>query len=254
MLELKNISAGYGKTDVITDVSLRLEDGSLNVIIGPNGCGKSTLLKSVIGSVALTQGEVMLDGESLPRGAERAKRISYLPQGNLTPEMTVGDLVLQGRFPLLSFPRRYSKTDRAAAKSALEIMGLTGFSDRYMATLSGGMKQRAFIAMTLATESDYLLLDEPTAYLDVAGKLALMELLRELSSNGHTVAAVIHEVDIAMRYADRICVLDGGKAVFFGTPEELYSKGIIEKVFGVTLGRTEAEDGYCYFYGTKKGE
>lgn len=254
MLELKNISAGYGKTDVITDVSLKLDDGSLNVIIGPNGCGKSTLLKSVIGSVALTQGEVMLDGESLPRGTERAKRISYLPQGNLTPEMTVGDLVLQGRFPLLGFPRRYSRSDRAAAKSALEKMGLTELSDRYMSTLSGGMKQRAFIAMTLATGSDHLLLDEPTAYLDVAGKMALMELLCELTSNGHTVAAVIHEVDFAMRYADRICVLDGGKAVFFGTPEELYSDGIIEKVFGVTLGRAEGEDGYCYYYGTKKGE
>ncbi len=252
MIELKNVSVGYGKKEIINGLSLAFENGCLTAIIGPNACGKSTLLKAVAGILPLTSGEVTLDGRPVPVGTERAKRISYLPQGNLTVEMTVEELVLQGRFPRLAFPKRYGKSDKEAAREAICRMGLEELSDSYMSTLSGGMKQRAFVAMTLATGSDHLLLDEPTAYLDAAGKVRLMKLLKSLASEGHSVVCVIHEIDFALKYADKICVMDKGNVAFFGTPDELFEPGVLENVFGISLGRVRSENGYCYYYEDEK--
>lgn len=253
MLEINNVSAGYGRHEVIKDVSLTLANGSLTVIIGPNGSGKSTLLKAVTGTADVTKGKVLIDGGTLPKATERATRVSYLPQGSTTPEMTVHELVLHGRFPHLTFPRRLREADRVAAETAMKRMSIEGYDDSLMSTLSGGMRQRAFIAMTLATETDHLLLDEPCTYLDAAGKMSLMELLRELAAEGRAVTAVIHEIDLAMRYADFICVMDGGRVCFIGTPDELYASGIVEKVFGIALGRVKGGYGWCYYYDSMKG-
>ena len=255
MIELKDVFAGYGKKEVVGGLSLTAESNCLTVIIGPNTCGKSTLLKAIAGILPITSGKVTIDGKTVPAGEERAKRISYLPQGNLTPEMTVEDLVLQGRFPRLSFPKKYGKADREAAREALCRMGLEDLAESYMSTLSGGMKQRAFVAMTIATGADHLLLDEPTSFLDAAGKTQLMKLLRSLAEGGQSVVCVIHEVDLAMKYAHKICVMDKGKDVFYGTPDRLFSSGVIENVFGISLGRIESNGGYCYNYSDiKEGE
>lgn len=252
MIELKNLSVAYGKKEVIGGLSLEIENGCLTAIIGPNACGKSTLLKAIAGVIPLASGEMTLDGKIVPEGTERAKRISYLPQGNHTPEMTVKELVLQGRFPRLVFPKMYGKADRKAAEESIIRMGLEELSDSFVPTLSGGMKQRAFVAMTLATGSDHLLLDEPTAYLDVAGKVRLMRLLCGLALEGHAVVSVIHEIDLALKYADKICVMEKGNIAFCGTSDEVFESGVLENVFGISLGRVRNENGYCYYYEDEK--
>lgn len=254
MIKLKGICAGYGTENVLSCIDISLENGRFTAIIGPNGCGKSTLLKTVAGIIDPSEGELLLDGGKMPKYTERAKRVSYLPQGGSAPEMTVLELVLHGRYPWLGFPKRFTKADREVARNAILKMGISDSVNDYMSTLSGGMKQRAFIAMTLAAETDHLLLDEPTTYLDVAGKLELMRILRSLSSDDRSVTAVLHEIDLAMRYADRICVMDKGKAAFFGTPDEVYSSGILEDVFGVKTGRIEGENGYYYYYSEGDGK
>ena len=159
MLELKNVSAGYGNENVLRGVTVSFEKGRLTSVIGVNGCGKSTLLKSILGILPLTGGEIAVDGSDLRslRGNEIAKRIAYLSQGKSTPDMTVGQMVPHGRFPYLSYPRRYGKADRAIAEKAMEDTGVSHLADKPLSELSGGMRQNAYIAMALAQDTDYIL-------------------------------------------------------------------------------------------------
>ena len=178
MIELNHISAGYGKQTVLKDVSAILEKGKLTSIIGVNGCGKSTLLKTILGIVPIRNGDVAIDGASL-KGMDRndiSRRIAYLSQGKRTPDMTVEQLVLHGRFPHLNYPRRYTKHDYEIAIDAMKQMGIAQHADKSLHTLSGGMRQNTYIAMALAQGTDYVLLDEPTTYLDIAHQLELMKI------------------------------------------------------------------------------
>ena len=164
MLELKNIFAGYGNKNILNGITVSFEKGKLTSIIGVNGCGKSTLLKAIPGILPLSGGEIMIDGKNLRSMSrnEIAKKIAYLAQGKNTPDMTVEQMVLHGRFPYLSYPRRYSQADRDIAGTAMEAVGISSLADKPMCELSGGMKQNAYIAMALAQDTDYILLDEPT--------------------------------------------------------------------------------------------
>ena len=162
MLELKNITAGYGRKTILSGVTASFERGSLTGIIGVNGCGKSTLLKTAIGILPLWGGDVILDGRALSSMGrnEIAKRVAYLSQGRSLPDMTVEQLVLHGRFPYLSYPRRYKDADRATALQAMETVGMAHLAGQPLYTLSGGMRQNAYVAMALAQDTDYILLDE----------------------------------------------------------------------------------------------
>lgn len=237
MLELWDLRAGYGHSEVLHGIRANLCPGQLVCILGPNGCGKSTLLKTLPGILPITGGKILLDGRAVtdyPRTA-LAKRMAYLSQGRRIPAMTVGELVLHGRFPHLQFPRRYSAEDRRIAEDAMVQMGISAEAKRPLSALSGGMRQSAFLAMALAQQADYILLDEPTTYLDIGHQLELMRLLRSIADGGCAVAAIMHDLPLALTYADAVWVMRNGVLVMSGTPGEVCTSGVLHEVFGVDM-------------------
>lgn len=249
MLELKNITVGYGKKTVLEGLDLSFERGELVSIIGINGCGKSTLLRAALGMIPVEKGEILIDEERLTdmKRTDIAKRVAYLAQGKDLPDMTVEQMVLHGRFPYLSYPRRYSARDREIAREALVSVGLGEHADEPLCALSGGMRQNAYIAMALAQDTDYILLDEPTTYLDISHQIELMKLLRELAQSGKGIVAVMHDLPMAFDFSDRICLLLGSDSAVCATPAELCASGMIEATFGVSLAASE-ERRYSYVF------
>ena len=250
MIEIKNISAGYGKQTVLTGVDSKFEKGKLISIIGANGCGKSTLLKAALGILPISEGEVTVDGKALSSLGrnEIAKKIAYLAQGKNTPDMTVEQMVLHGRFPYLSYPKRYTARDRDFARAAMEAVGILGLADKPLYALSGGMRQAAYIAMALAQDTDYILLDEPTTYLDISHQLELMRLLRRLADGGKGIVAVMHDLPMAFEFSDEILVMENGASRIQAEPKELCEKEVIKEIFNVRLKRIGDTD--KYYYGT----
>lgn len=248
MIELKNLYADYGKGSVLEDLSLSIEKGRLLSIIGANGSGKSTLLKAILGIVETASGKITVDGRKTREMSrkELAKRIAYLAQGKSVPDMTVGQMVLHGRFPHLSYPRRYSERDRKIAEKALLQTDLSELREKPMPSLSGGMRQNAYIAMALAQDTDYILLDEPTSYLDISHQLKLMKALRSLADGGKGITAVMHDLPLAFGFSDEIAVVKEGKIAACGSPEIVCESGIIKEIFGVELLRNAGEEYYYY--------
>ena len=248
MLELKNISTGYGKQTVLCNVTATFEKGKLTSIIGTNGCGKSTLLKAILGILPLSSGSISVDGQALDslRRKEIAKKIAYLSQGKNTPDMTVEQMVLHGRFPYLSYPRRYTNRDREIAVEAMKAVGIEELAQKPMYALSGGMRQNAYIAMALAQDTDYILLDEPTTYLDIEHQLGLMKLLRDLARSGKGIVAVMHDLPIAFEFSDGIVMIEKGRVKAQTRPSELCGSSVIEETFKVRLKR-EGESGKYYY-------
>ena len=159
-----------------------------------------------------------------------------------------GGMVLHGRFPYLSYPRRYSREDRAMVSRALDWAGAAELADRPLAELSGGQRQKVYLAMALAQNTPTVLMDEPTTYLDVSCQLEVMALARRLAEEGRAVVMVLHDLTLALRCAHRAALLSGGKICQVGTPEELYGGEVLKRVMGVRLGRVETEEGWRYFY------
>jgi len=254
MIEMQNVTAGYGKQTVLHGVSAVFAKGVLTGVVGPNGSGKSTILKAITGILTGTDGSIHID--SIPLGKMHrkgiARRIAWLPQGKDTPDMTVGQLVLHGRFPYISYPGRYTAKDREIADSAMEKVGIRDLSRTPLAKLSGGMRQNAYIAMALAQDTDYILLDEPTTYLDIRHQMTLMQTLRELTAMGKGIVAVMHDLPMAMTVSDRIIVVENGRVVGQDVPEAVFESGILDRIFGITLCRT-ADNGYGYRYLQKNG-
>ena len=249
MIELNNISAGYGSKTILNGMTISFEKGKLTSIIGVNGCGKSTLLKAILGILPLSGGEIIVDGNGLRSmsGNEIAKKIAYLPQGKSIPDMTVGQMVLHGRFPYLSYPRRYRKDDKDMAKKAMASVGILHLADKPLLTLSGGMRQNAYIAMALAQDTDYILLDEPTTYLDIAHQLDLMRLLARLGDMGKGIIAVMHDLPLAFDFSDEVAVIQNGTVAAYATPSDMYRTSVIQEIFGVKIERL-ADHKFCYAY------
>ena len=248
MLEIRNLSAGYPGNPVLKDVSLSIPEGAVTVIVGPNGCGKSTLLKALTGILPAT-GSVRLRGEELLSlcSRELAKRVAFLPQSRPVPEITVDSLVLHGRFPYLSYPRRYRQEDRAVARAAMEKMGVSHLADRSLTTLSGGQRQKVYIAMALAQNTPVVLLDEPNSFLDIRHQLQLMAQAKTLAAEGKTVVLVLHDLSMAMDCADSLAVFSGGHCLFQGSPEEAFLSGGLEESFGVKVQRAQTPEGWKYY-------
>lgn len=250
MIELSHVSAGYGKHGVLRDVSLSLEKGSLVSIIGVNGCGKSTLLKTIPAILPITDGSITLDGQSIDGLSRRdiARKVAWLPQGKTTADMTVEQMVLHGRFPYLDYPRRYTKQDRDIAYAAMERSGVAHRAQDPLRSLSGGMRQSACIAMALAQSTDYILLDEPATYLDMAHQLALMKTLRALAGEGKGIVAVMHDLAMAFTFSDRIILLHDGGILGDDVPAAIAGENAIRQLFGVILERLPGDQGYiCRF-------
>lgn len=248
MIELKKVTAGYPSKTVLSEISLSVPKGKLISVIGKNGSGKSTLLKTVIGIINAKSGEMLVDGESELSRQSMAKKVSYLAQGKSVSDMTVEQLVLHGRFPHLSYPRRYSKKDREISSAALRQMGIADIAGTPLSALSGGMRQKAYIAMALAQDTDYILLDEPTTYLDISNQVELMKILRSLADRGKGIVAVMHDLPLAFGFSDRIAVIKDAKIAAFDTPQKICDSGIVQEVFGIDLQYSPAEKSYHYKY------
>ena len=179
---------------------------------------------------------------------EVARTVAYLAQSKTTPDITVGRMVLHGRFPYLTYPRRYSKRDLEIAREAMKIMGITELRDMTLSQLSGGMRQKVYIAMALAQQSPVILMDEPTTFLDITQQLLFTESARDLAKDNKTVIMVLHDLLLALKWSDEIVVMHEGKAIFNGTPEEVIASGTIEKVYGVVVKSVSEKDKVNYYY------
>lgn len=251
MLEVNNLSVGYPGRTVLEDVSLAVRPGRVLVLLGPNGCGKSTLLRTLPGLLPPLGGEILLDGKPLgdysPRRA--AQKIAYLPQSRAVPSITARRMVLHGRFPYLSYPRRYRREDCEAVDRALAAAGALDLADRPLPELSGGQRQKIYLALALAQETETILMDEPTAYLDVRHQLETLALLRRLAGEGRGAAVVLHDLCLALTAADDVAVLGEGRLLALGGPEDIFQSGILARVMGVRLDRAAGPDGWRYFCG-----
>ena len=237
MIALKDFRAGYKGVEKIRVDELRIEPGRILGLLGRNGSGKSTFLKALVGIIPYG-GHAILDKTetSSMTQRERARRIAYLPQQLSPVSMSVGTLVAHGRFARMSFSKIMGVKDREAVRHALEMTGLWEERHRSVAELSGGERQRAYLAMVLAQETEYLLLDEPAASLDIAHQIEIMELLKQLSSDGRGIVITSHDLPQSAAYCDRICVIDRGRAAPAIPAAELAGKTeMLRETLGVTL-------------------
>ena len=241
MIELKNAYGGYGKNEVIKDVSLKFNEGEITVIVGPNGCGKSTLLYMCCGQLALLKGQALIDGYNIHdlSRKEIAQKVSLLPQNRATPDITVGALATHGRFPWLDYPRIYKAKDKEIAASAMIQVGIEDKKNELLSHLSGGERQRAYLAMILAQNTSNILFDEPTTFLDISHQLELFSLIKKLKSDSKCVVAVLHDLTMALDIADRIVVMKGGSIINEGTPQDIFHSGCLEQTFNVKITRDE---------------
>lgn len=249
MFEIRALFAGYPGKQVLSDLNLSIPSGKITVIAGPNGCGKSTLLKALAG-ILDHSGEISLDGLRLdglpPR--DLARKIAFLPQSRQIPEITAERLVLHGRFPHLSFPRRYRKRDLEIARDCLARMGISHLAEAPLHTLSGGTRQKVYIAMALAQDTPVILMDEPTTFLDVSHQMQTMTHARLLADSGKTVVLVLHDLPLALRHADLLAVMSGGTIIAADTPEQVFQSGCLDKIFGVNIRRMRTPEGWQYYY------
>lgn len=245
MIELRELCAGYPGRPVLRKVNIACRPGQVTVLCGPNGCGKSTALKVAARLLEPTAGQVFVDGRPAASYSSRqfAKRVALLPQMRAAANLTARSLVLHGRFPYLGYPRRYTPADHQIVREAMERTGTWAFADAPVSSLSGGERQKVYLAMCLAQDTPVLLLDEPTTYLDIAHQLELMALVRDLAREGRTVFMVLHDLNLAMTNADQVIVMDAGAVCQAGAPEQIYRSGVIERVFAVRALCTEDADG-----------
>lgn len=236
-LYARDLRLGYGSHSVVRDLDVVIPDGRITGIVGANACGKSTLLRGLARLLKPTAGTVILDGTDIHRRptGEVARTLGLLPQQPVVPSgVTVTDLVGRGRYPHQSGFRRWSSEDDAIVAEALDLTGTIDLADRLVDELSGGQRQRVWIAMALAQHTDLLLLDEPTTYLDLAHQIDVLDLLAELNnSRGTTIVMVLHELNLAARYADHLIAMQHGRIRAEGTPDEVITEDIIRDVFGL---------------------
>lgn len=234
-LAAEDVTLAYDDHVVVRGLDLELTEGSFTAIVGPNGCGKSTLLRALGRLMRPSGGQVLLDGQSIARTPTRevAKVLGLLPQTPVAPEgLTVADLVARGRHPHQSWLRQWSREDEAVVTEALTWTDMADLSERPVDELSGGQRQRAWISMALAQGTDLLLLDEPTTYLDLSHQIDVLELVGRLhAERGRTVVVVLHDLNLAARYAERLVAMKDGVLVASGTPDEVLTEQLLADVF-----------------------
>lgn len=250
MVEMEDVRAGYGKVEILRGVDFRAESGEITTIIGTNGSGKSTLLRTLLGFLPMRSGDIRIDGISINSisRTELARKIAYLPQGKNVPDISAGRMVLHGRFPYLTYPRKYREEDMRIARQAMEQMGIAELSEQHMSRLSGGMRQKVYIAMALAGQAPVIVMDEPTTYLDIGQQVKFAETVRQLADEGKTVVLVLHDILLALKISARIAALGEGKVIWSGTPEEMLAQDMAKRLHGVAVGAVRTGAGTQYFY------
>jgi iron complex transport system ATP-binding protein len=239
LVRISNLSVGYNGRPVLHGVSLDIRAGEVVALVGPNGAGKSTLVRAISGIVAIRGGTIRLGAIDVLRlpPLERASLMAVVPQAvNLPEAFTVAEIVLMGRTPHVPPWGREGQRDRAMAWEAMRRTGVAALANRCVGEISGGERQRAVIARALAQEPRVLLLDEPTAHLDLKHQVAVLELVRSLAhTHGLAVLATLHDLNHAALYADHIAVLAAGRIVASGLAGEVFAPGPLSAAFGVPV-------------------
>jgi iron complex transport system ATP-binding protein len=229
------LTLAYGSSTIIRELNLEIPHGKITVFVGSNGCGKSTLLRSLARLLKPIAGQITLNGKEIHKrpSKEIAKQLAILPQGPETPEgFTVMQLVKQGRYPYQTWASQWSKEDEEKVMWALKMTQMTEYADHPLDSLSGGQRQRAWIAMTLAQDTDIILLDEPTTYLDVTHQIEILDLLFDLNQKeGRTIVMVLHDLNLACRYAHHIVAIQNQTVYAQGAPEKVVNERMVEEVF-----------------------
>ncbi len=237
MLHTQNLILSYDTLPIIDMLDVQVPLGKITALVGPNGCGKSTLLRGLARLLKPKGGSVLLDGKDIHAIATRelAKRMGILPQGPVAPEgLTVRELVAQGRYPHQSWLKQWQAEDEAAVNKALTITSMIELADRPVDALSGGQRQRAWIAMTLAQETEIILLDEPTTFLDLSHQIEVLKLLERLNKEeSRTIVMVVHDLNHATRHAQHIIALHNGKIAAAGDPKQVVTHALLQEVFHV---------------------
>lgn len=246
MLKYENVTLSCDRTLIIENVSVEFPEHAITTVIGPNGSGKTTLLQALNGATTVNSGKIYLDDMDYlalpPR--QRAQHLSFLPQVRSTmPSIPVKTLVEHGRFPYLGFSRKMSSEDRKIVDQALTLADVKEYSSQSVDTLSGGVRQRVFLAMQLAQDCSYLVADEPTTFLDLPSQKKILSIYSELRDAGKTIILVLHDLTQALQISDNIVLVDNQSVIATGSPNELIHTGIIEKVFNLKLKQFEDEDG-----------
>ncbi len=235
MLRVENLSVAYAERQVLKDVSLDVQNGEVLALIGPNGAGKSTLMRAVSGVIPLQGGRLRTNGLDLAAlpPLQRARHLAVVPQAAaLPPAFTVWETVLMGRTPYLNFLGQVSKQDEEISRAALARVDALGLAERRIGELSGGEQQRVLLARALAQSTPILLLDEPTAHLDLQYQVSLLELVRGLAQRDDTAVLIaMHDLNLAARYADRLALLSEGSIKAMGTPRQVLRPDLISKVY-----------------------
>lgn len=249
MIELRHITAGYGGEAVLRDLSVRFTPGKITGILGRNGCGKSTLLKTAAGLLTPESGEVLLDGRPLGSFApkELARQVAVLPQSREIPSISVETLVMHGRFPYLGFPRKPRPSDRQAVEEAMRQAGVEALCQKPLGSLSGGERQKVYLAMVLAQDTPVILMDEPTTYLDINHQFELLRLIRRLGDRGRTVLCVMHDLGQALEVCDEICLVDQGQVLIHDSAEAVFASHAIDRVFGVCSEQVTDSAGHQHY-------
>jgi iron complex transport system ATP-binding protein len=235
-LKAQGVTLAYENRVISEELSVAVPDNSFTVIVGPNACGKSTLLRALSRLLSPSQGKIVLDGKDLAayRPKEAARLVGLLPQSSTAPEgITVEDLVGRGRYPHQGFIRQWSAADQDAVDRAMAATNIAPLASRRVEELSGGQRQRVWAAMALAQETDLLLLDEPTTYLDIAHQIDLLDLFADLHEQGRTLVAVLHDLNHAARYATHLIAMKDGAIVAQGAPTEIVTAELVHEVFGL---------------------
>lgn len=239
MLDFKDIVSGYGENDVLQGFSATICQGEFVGLIGPNGTGKSTLLKCLSGLLPVKSGVIILEEKNNTSYTqrERAQMVAVVPQSfDIDYDFTVEDIVLMGRNPYLSYRSKESKKDYDIVTEAMRATKTLGFRKRLYNNLSGGEKQRVIIARAIAQEPDIILLDEPTSALDIHHQIEVMELIRNLNlEKSMTVVAVLHDINLAARYCNRLILMNDGKVIVDGTPKEVITEANLKKVYEMKM-------------------
>lgn len=246
-ISVKNLSVAYESNTIIEDMNLSIPKGKISIIIGANGCGKSTLLKTIARINKPKNGDIFINDKNIKKVKEKdiAKDVAFLPQGPVCPSgLTVRELVAFGRFPHQKMIGGLNNHDKEVIDWAIKETGLSEFEDREVENLSGGQRQRAWIAMTLAQETEIIMLDEPTTYLDMSYQLEVLEVLQRLNGEKKiTVVIVLHELNNACRFADNIIGLKKGKLICEGRPIDVINKENLKEIYGIDAKLQLSEDG-----------
>ncbi|APC49519.1 ABC transporter [Virgibacillus halodenitrificans] len=236
-ISTKSLTLGYGEENIIDQLDLSIPKGKITVFIGSNGSGKSTLLRSLARLLKPKSGSIVLDGNDIAHTSTKkiARKLAILPQSPVAPEgLTVLQLVKQGRYPYQNWLQQWSEKDEEAVVNSMEVTGMSEFADRKVDSLSGGQRQRAWIAMTLAQDTETILLDEPTTYLDMTHQIEILDLLYDLNqSEERTIVMVLHDINLACRYADNIVAIHDKKIYKQGDPDTIITPDLIHSVFGL---------------------